>query len=168
MCERYLLWSEAVFLYSNYDEFDNAVGIMIEHSPYAWQHDLFINLIQKVSNHDLYYKAMIFYLEEQPMMLNDLLKNLANKIDLTKTVGVLKKTGCVELIVPFLKTQQTFNNQAVNEALNEIYLQSENHEEIRKSISNYENFEPQQLARLTEKHELIEFRRIAAYLYRKT
>lgn len=64
VCERFFLWPEAVYLYSHYDEYDNALSIMMEHSPTAWSHDLFVNLIQKVSNHDLYYRSMIFYLEE--------------------------------------------------------------------------------------------------------
>jgi len=64
ICERYLLWQEAVYLYSNYEEYDNAINTMIEHSPSAWSHEQFISLILKVSNHDLYYKAIIFYLEE--------------------------------------------------------------------------------------------------------
>lgn len=166
-CERYLLWSEAVYLYSHYDEFDNSVQIMIEHSPSAWNHDLFVNLIQKVANHDLYYKAILFYLEEMPMMLNDLLKGLTNKIDLTKTVTVMKKTGYLPLIVPWLKTVQNLNNQAVNEALNEVYMESEDHENLRQSVQQYENFEPLSLCKATETHELIEFRRVAAYLYRK-
>lgn len=42
VCERYLLWKEAVYLYYNYEEFDNAINTMIEHSPTAWSHDLFI------------------------------------------------------------------------------------------------------------------------------
>lgn len=166
-CERYLLWSEAVYLYSHYDEFDNSIQIMIEHSPTAWNHDLFLNLIQKVANHDLYYKSIIFYLEETPMLLNDLLKALTNKIDLTKTVSVMKKTGYLPLIVPWLKTVQNLNNQGVNEALNEIYLEAEDHESLRQSVQQYENFEPLSLCKATETHELIEFRRVAAYLYRK-
>ena len=59
---------------------------MIEHSPTAWRHDVFSQNIVKVANHDLYYRSMIFYLEEQPMMINDLLKLLAMKIDLGKCV----------------------------------------------------------------------------------
>jgi hypothetical protein len=46
---------------------------------------------------------MIFYLEEEPMLLNDLLKLLAMKIDLNKCVGVMKRTGLIALIAPFLK-----------------------------------------------------------------
>jgi len=40
---------------------------MIEHSPTAFSHEIFINLIQKVSSHDLYIKAVEFYLEEEPL-----------------------------------------------------------------------------------------------------
>ena len=89
-CERYLHWSEAVYLYSHYDEYDNAINIMIEHSPTAWSHDLFVNLIQKVANYDLFYKSMLFYLEEEPERINDFLKSLSSKIDLTKAVSVVK------------------------------------------------------------------------------
>lgn len=39
---------------------------MIEHSPVAFNHDQFVNLLIKASNYDLYYKAILFYLDEQP------------------------------------------------------------------------------------------------------
>jgi len=48
-----------------------------------------------------------------------------------------------------------------------MFLEAEDYEQLRKSITNYENFEPINLAKACETHELIEFRRIAAYLYRK-
>jgi clathrin heavy chain len=105
-CEQYQMWPEAVFLHAQYGQFDQAVITMMEHSPTAWKHDLFSQNIVKVSNHDLYYRAMIFYLEEEPMLLNDLLKLLAMKIDLTKCVQVMKRTGYIALITPFLKSVQ--------------------------------------------------------------
>ena len=89
VCEMYHMWPECVFLQSHYDEFDKAVVTMMEHSPSCWRHDLFVQNILKVSNHDLYYWAIIFYLEEEPMLLNDLLKLLSMKIDLPKTVSVM-------------------------------------------------------------------------------
>lgn len=64
VCERYQHWSAAVFLHSNYDQYDNAINIMIEHSPVAFNHDQFVNLLIKASNYDLYYKAILFYLDE--------------------------------------------------------------------------------------------------------
>jgi clathrin heavy chain len=85
-CQRFLLWNEAVYLHSNYEEYDNAVKIMIEHSPTAFKHDIFVTNIQKVSNHDLLYKAVTFYLEEEPARLNELLKCITLKVDLSKVV----------------------------------------------------------------------------------
>jgi len=140
---------------------------MIEHSPSAWKHDIFSHNIVKVSNHDLYYKAMIFYLEEEPMLINDLLKLLAMKIDLTKCVQVMKRTGYIALITPFLKSVQNQNISAVNEALNEIYLENEDYESLRNSIKEYDSFESLKLASDLETHDLLECRRIAALLYRK-
>jgi clathrin heavy chain len=77
---------------------------MIEHSPTAWKHDVFSQSIIKVSNRDLYYRAMIFYIEEEPFLLNDLLNMIAAKIDLAKCASVMKKTVYIELIETFLKS----------------------------------------------------------------
>lgn len=91
---------------------------MIEHSPTAFTHDIMVSLLQKITNTDLYYKAILFYLEEQPETLNDLLRSIQSKIDFSKFVKIMKKTGYIELTTPFLKQIQNVNNKEVNEALN--------------------------------------------------
>jgi len=146
---------------------DNAIKTMIEHSPTAFNHETFVNLIQKVQQHDLFIKAVEFYIEEEPLKLNDLLKVLAQKLELNKLVALIRRKGYLALVVPFLKSVQSVNSSDVNEALNEIYLESEDYEALRQSVTTYENLDPVLLAQATEKHELLEFRRISAYLYRK-
>merc|ERR1719203_920933 len=84
--EKYHHWAEARYLFIHYDEYDQAISTMIEHSPTAWKDDIFQQAILKVANHDWLYKAIRFYLNEHPQQLNDLLKNIASKVDLTKTV----------------------------------------------------------------------------------
>jgi clathrin heavy chain len=58
------------------------------------------------------------------------------------------------LILPYLKTIQHENNNLVNEAINEIYLEEEDYEGLRNSIMNYENFDGNKLVKLLEKHEV--------------
>lgn len=140
---------------------------MIEHSPTAWKHDQFCQNIVNVANHDLWYKSVLFYLEEEPMLLCDLLKLLGQKIDLTKVVQTMKRTGHIALITGFLESVQGQNISAVNEALNEIYLENQDFEKLRQSIKEYDSFESVDLASGLENHELLECRRIAALLYRK-
>lgn len=106
-CEQYQMWPEAVHLHSSYEQQDQAIITMMEHSPSSWRHDLFSQNIIKVANHDLYYRAIVFYLEEEPMLLNEIMKLLATKIDLTKAVQVMKRTGHIALITPFLKGVQS-------------------------------------------------------------
>ena len=141
---------------------------MIEHSPYAFDHDVYMQTIQKVPNTDLYYKSIVFYLEEQPLQLNDLLKCLTNKIDYVKCVSVMRRLGVISLITPFLKSVQASNTKEVNEALNEIFLENEDYEALRQSITTYQSFDAYALAKQIENHELLEFRRIAALLFRRT
>lgn len=73
-CEEYHHWKELVFLYIQYDEYDNAALVMMSHSPVAWEHVQFKDVAVKVSNAEVYYKAITFYLEEHPELLTDLLK----------------------------------------------------------------------------------------------
>jgi len=54
----------------------------------------------------------------------------------------------------------------VNEVLNQLYIDEEDYETLRQSIDKYRNFDQPSLAKQLENHELLEFRRISAYLYK--
>jgi len=54
----------------------------------------------------------------------------------------------------------------VNEAINNLFVEEEDYRALRTSIDNYDHFDQVALAQRIELHELIEFRRIAAYLYK--
>lgn len=92
---------------------------------------------------------------------------MANKIDLVKCTSTIRKLGIVQLCEPFLKIVQQTNTKEINEALNELYLDIEDYESLRESIEKYPNIDSYNLAKATENHHLLEFRRIAALLYRK-
>lgn len=65
-----------------------------------------------------------------------------------------------------MKAVQKENLSAVNEALNELYIEDEDYESLRKSIDKFQNFNMIALASKLATHELLEFRRISAYVYR--
>uniref|UniRef100_A0A452TKZ1 Clathrin heavy chain like 1 n=2 Tax=Ursus TaxID=9639 RepID=A0A452TKZ1_URSMA len=85
------LWAELVFLYDKYEEYDNAVLTMINHPTDAWREGQFKDVIAKVANVELYYKALQFYLDYKPLLINDLLLVLAPRLDHTRTVGFFSK-----------------------------------------------------------------------------
>ncbi len=70
------------------------------------------------------------------------------------------------LVKSYLHNVQRHNNKAINEALNNLLIEEEDYEALQTSIDAYNNFDNISLALRLEKHELIEFRRIAAYLYK--
>ncbi|KAI9323711.1 hypothetical protein BX666DRAFT_1889687 [Dichotomocladium elegans] len=161
------LWSELAYLHLHYDEFDNAVTVMMDHAATAWRHEGFTELIVKVSNVELYYKALRFYLNEHPTHLNDLLSVMAPRINHTRVVQLFEKSDNIPLIRPYLESVQEVNNRAVNSALNELYIEEENYAALRDSLDRFDNVDTLDLAKRLEKHELLEFRRIAAHLYKK-
>merc|ERR1719215_774955 len=92
-CRENLHWLEAVFLYTQYDQFDNAVNIVIDHSADAWKHDPFKDLLKHVSNTEMYYKAIDFYLLEHPLLMNDLLLDLSSNLDHSRVVHKIRMAG---------------------------------------------------------------------------
>ncbi|KAL7986940.1 hypothetical protein Chor_005859, partial [Crotalus horridus] len=114
------MFTELAILYSKFKP-----QKMREHLELFWSR---VN-IPKVANVELYYKAIQFYLEFKPLLLNDLLMVLSPRLDHTRAVNFFSKA-------------------------------------LRTSIDAYDNFDNISLAQRLEKHELIEFRRIAAYLFK--
>lgn len=160
------LWAELVFLYDKYEEYDNAVLTMIAHPSEAWREAHFKEMITKVANIELYFKAIQFYLDYHPMLLNDLLLVLVPRMDHTRAVSFFTRTQHLPLVKPYLRSVQNLNNKAINEALNDLLIEEEDFTAVKASIDAFDNFDTITLAQRLEKHELIEFRRIGAYLYK--
>ena len=83
---------------------------------------------------EIYYHAIAFYMEEQPMQLNAMLNTIAPKVDHAHVVQQVKKACHLPLIVPFLNQIQHHNVAAVNDAPNERYVEAEQYAELRQSI----------------------------------
>lgn len=166
-CEEAHLWPELVFLYCHYDEFDNAALAMMERAADAWEHHSFKDIVIKVTNLEIYYRALNFYLQEQPSLLTDLLQALTPRIDVNRVVRMFEKSDNIPLIKPFLLNVQVQNKKAVNNAINDLLIEEEDYKTLRDSVENYDNYDPVELAQRLERHELVFFRQIAANIYRK-
>ena len=166
-CEDAHLWPELIFLYTHYDEWDNAALAMMERAADAWEHHSFKDIIVKVANLEIYYRSLNFYLQEQPTLLTDLLQALTPRIDVNRVVRMFEKSDNIPLIKPFLLNVQSQNKRAVNNAIHEILIEEEDYKTLRDSVENYDNYDPVDLASRLEKHDLVFFRQIAASVYRK-
>lgn len=166
-CEEANLWPELVFLYCHYDEWDNAALTMMERAAEAWEHQSFKDIIVKVANLEIYYRALNFYLQEQPLLLTDLLQVLTPRIDVSRVVRIFQASDNIPLIKPFLLSVQHQNKRAVNDAVNDLLIEEEDYKTLRDSVENYDNYDAVELAQRLEKHDLVFFRQIAANIYRK-
>ncbi|RSM14336.1 hypothetical protein CEP52_001366 [Fusarium oligoseptatum] len=166
-CEEANLWPELVFCYYHYDEFDNAALAVIERPENSWDHQQFKEIVVKVANLEIYYRAIKFYVEQHPSLLTDLLATLTPRIDVNRVVKIFQKNDDLPLIKPFLLNVQSQNKRVVNEAVNDLLIEEEDYKTLRDSVQNYDNYDATQLASRLEKHDLIFFRQIAASIYRK-
>jgi len=140
---------------------------MMERAADAGEHHSFKDIIVKVANLEIYYRALNFYLQEQPPLLTDMLQALTPRIDVNRVVRMFEKSDNIPLIKPFLLNVQSQNKRAVNNAINDLLIEEEDYKTLRDSVENYDNYDPVDLAQRLEKHNLVFFRQIAASIYRK-
>lgn len=126
-----------------------------------------IRIVVKVANLEIYYRALNFYLQEQPSLLTDLLQALTPRIDVSRVVRMFEKSDNIPLIKPFLLNVQPQNKRVVNDAINDLLIEEEDYKQLRDSVDNFDNYEAVALAQRLEKHDLVFFRQIAANIYRK-
>lgn len=161
------LWKELIFLYSHYDEWDNAVLTMIDKSADAFDHNNFKEIVVKVSNLEIYYKAVNFYVNEHPNLITDLLTVLTPRIDIARVVRIFQKSDNLPMIKPFLISVLDKNNTVVNNAYHDLLIEEQDYKSLQATIDAHDRFDSIDLASRLENHDLIFFRRISAFLYRK-
>ncbi|KAK6460812.1 hypothetical protein DFJ63DRAFT_320950 [Scheffersomyces coipomensis] len=168
-CEQAHLYPELIFLYCHYEEWDNAALTMIQRSEVAFEHTSFKEIVAKATNLEIYYKAIQFYLNENPSLIVDLLSVLTPKLDLPRVVRIFVKSDNLPLIKPFLISVLEKNNSVVNTAYHDLLIEEEDYKSLRSSIENESNnrFNKLDLAERLENHDLIFFRQISATLYSK-
>lgn len=166
-CKQNHQWPEVVFLYTAYEQWENAAATMMEQSGVCWDYDRFKEIMAHVGNTETCYAALEHFMREQPLRLNELLSDLAGKLDHSRVVMILRREGHLPLAKAYLQQVQHENITSINEALNDLYLEEEDYKRLRESITEYDAFDQVALAQRCEKHELLEFRRIAAELYQQ-
>lgn len=131
-----------------------------------WDHDQFKKVAVKVANMEIAYRAVSFYLNHQPILLPDLLAALSPRLDHARVVKILIHEDHLPLAKPYLIATQKLNLAVVNEAYNDLLIEEEDHVTLRSSLETYDQYDAIKLAKRLEGHELLEFRRISALLYR--
>ena len=147
---------ELAYMYRCYDEFDNACEVMMQHPGSVGTRRLQGCLV-KLSNGDLYYKAIKFYLDEHPTEMTNLLGVLQSRLDHSRVVALMRKEGKLPMVKEYLLAVQGANLAAVNDAVNELAIEEEDHDALRASVDMYDNCDRLSLALQCEKHELVEF-----------
>lgn len=76
------------------------------------------------------------------------------------------KLNQIPIIKKYLELVQEKDIREVNNALHELYIEEEDFDALRASTTKFANFDSAGLAKRLAGNELLEFKRIAATLYR--
>eukprot|EP01130_Rhizamoeba_saxonica_P017072 TRINITY_DN8112_c0_g1_i1.p1 TRINITY_DN8112_c0_g1~~TRINITY_DN8112_c0_g1_i1.p1 ORF type:complete len:1694 (-),score=438.93 TRINITY_DN8112_c0_g1_i1:54-5135(-) len=167
VCEANQQWNELVFLHQKGKEHNKAALVMLEHPEDAWDDLMFKEILKEVTQGDIFYDTIKFYLEFYPNLLEDIMHVISTKVDPVMVVARVRRLSHLPLIKKYLSSVQERDIKEVNEALNEIYIEEEDYHSLRESVINYGNFDSISLARSLKGHDLLELRRIAVVLYKE-
>ena len=98
--------------------------------------------------------------------MRELLIAIFQRIDHSRVVAKFDKRDLLPLIKPYLLDAQQVNNPLVNQAYHKLLLDEGDYEGLRKSIDMYPNFDGVALGLSIKNSQLLEFRRIAAHLFK--
>ena len=159
-------WKALTFLYMSGQDYDHAAEVMIEHSADAWDHVELREALAKAHKTELLYRAVDFYLLEHPGLVNEFLQSLIARLDHAVVVDHARRRFLLPLVKPYLVLVQTDADvREVNEALNELLVEELDYQDLRRSIELRQTFDQAALAQRLERHECLEFRRIAATVH---
>jgi len=160
-------WKELVFLYVQEDQV-KAIETMISYPEACFDHQLMKELLGQVARIDMIYKAESYYLAEKADKVNEMLISVAHRCDHAQVISIAKKEKDLNAIREYLEYCLDLNNDAVNEALIDMYIDDENPKALKSLIDKNSNFNKTRLANRLKVHTDPEFRKIAAYLYANT
>ena len=166
-CEQYHHWAVLRVLHINNEDWLAASSTMVQHAADAWDHEVFKDVVAHLGSGDVVYSSITFYLVNHPELLQDFLSHVFKKVDAERVMQEVAKTAPVYVIRPFLEAAQERNIKKVNEALNNLYVEEEDFDALRRSVDQFNNFDSADLSSRLEKMELFEFRKIALTLHRR-
>ncbi|KAH0480016.1 MAG: hypothetical protein KVP17_004537 [Porospora cf. gigantea B] len=166
-CERNELWRELVFVHCTYGEFDQAVHVTLKHADVAWSHEAFCRTQAKVSNTEILYRCVDFYVEQHPDLLVEMLNEITDTVDHGRLIERVRRADRLQLVRPYLESVQVREDtHSVNSALHEMYVEAGDFTSLRKSVLRVSNFDHLVLAQVLESHRDVEFRKVSGILYR--
>jgi len=157
-------WKELVFLYVQEDQV-KAIETMIKYPEECFDHQLMKELLVKVPRIDMIYQAESYYLAEKTDKVNEMLIAVAHRCDHSQVIGIARKEKDLNTIREYLLYCLDLNNDPVNEALIDLFIDDGDHKSLKNLIEKNTNFNKTALAARLKIHENPEFRKIAAYLY---
>lgn len=66
-----------------------------------------------------------------------------------------EQAGQLHIVKPYMVAVQSNNVSAVNEALNELYVEEEDYERLRESVDMHNNFDQIGLAQKVKRNQII-------------
>nr|CCC93746.1 putative clathrin heavy chain [Trypanosoma congolense IL3000] len=166
-CEEHHHWLALRVLHIGNEDWLAAAKTMINHFADAFDHEVFKDVARHLGASDFVYSSINFYVNVYPQNLCDFLSSMFKVLDAERVLREVKSVAPVYLIQPYLEAAQTRNSRAINDALNNLYVEEENFVSLRNSVENYNNFDSVELSARLEKMELFEFRKIALFLHRR-
>eukprot|EP01060_Flectonema_neradi_P040679 TRINITY_DN9376_c0_g1_i1.p1 TRINITY_DN9376_c0_g1~~TRINITY_DN9376_c0_g1_i1.p1 ORF type:complete len:1664 (+),score=413.77 TRINITY_DN9376_c0_g1_i1:68-5059(+) len=173
VCEKLHLFKDVTFLHMTCEDYDSALRVLLDHpgSHGMWSssvEETFLECCKRTTVLELIYGAVTLCLQEHPDVINKLLATVQSRVNPDRIVSVAQRFDSVPVIKDWLLQVQQVNSKGVNMALNELFIEEENYEDLKKSLSECGNYNPSEMSEKLIGHQLMEMRRVGSWLLSRT
>ena len=163
-CSSLCMWDISCYLYQVKEEWDSATNIMLTEPALTWEHEMLINILNKVSSDDLIDRAIEFYLKYQPLLINELLMGIRNRIDIQRVLKAVQKSPYAFVTRPFLESLSSKNLSSVNTMLIEMLILDSDLDGLKTALENCSNFDAKSIGESLCSNDCQAFRLVGAEL----
>lgn len=138
VCDEQQHWKELTYLYIQYDEFDNAATTIMNYSPDAWDHMQFKNVaFKRLRMSNFTTRRCISTSRRSTLISSMTCYTCFHFVWIIPVLFISCARRTNHRSKPYMVAVQSYNVAAVNEALNEIYVDSDR---LRESVDMHEFF----------------------------
>ena len=166
-CKELCMWEVSCYLYQINEEWDSAANLMLAEPAFTWEHEMLVNILNKVAADDIIDSAIVFYFKYQPTLINELLIGIRSRLNLTHVLKVLRRSPHFFLVRPFLESLSVKNIEIVNTVLIDMCIMENDIVGLRTALENCTNFDSEEVGSKLAANAHRSFRLIGAELLSK-
>ncbi|KNH08069.1 clathrin heavy chain protein [Perkinsela sp. CCAP 1560/4] len=140
LCADVCMWELSCLLYQLEEDWDGAAQLMLQEPAFTWEHEMLMNILNKVSADEIIDQAIDFYFTYQPSLVNELLSSIRTHVDMERIQRNLQRNPDAFIVKPFLDAMAVKDHAKVSHLHIDLCINEKDIEKLTAIVESDGNF----------------------------